>query len=81
MIFAARQIQEKCREQHWDLYMVFIDLTKAFDSVDRKGLWQVLRKIGCPEKCPEVSGLFSLSMMVCEVRSLMAVKCQHSLTT
>ena len=31
MIFAARQIQEKCREQHRDLYMVFIDLTKAFD--------------------------------------------------
>jgi len=30
--------------------MVFIDLTKAFDSVNRQGLWQVLRKIGCPEK-------------------------------
>jgi len=30
--------------------MVFIDLTKAFDSVIRQGLWQVLRKIGCPEK-------------------------------
>src|ERR1044072_3212788 len=28
MIFAARQIQEKCREQHKDLYTVFIDLTK-----------------------------------------------------
>ena len=30
--------------------MVFVDLTKAFDSVNRLGLWQVLRKIGCPEK-------------------------------
>jgi len=30
MIFAARQIQEKCREQHQDQYMAFIDLTKAF---------------------------------------------------
>ena len=30
--------------------MVFIDLTMAFDSVNRLGLWQVLRKIGCPEK-------------------------------
>jgi hypothetical protein len=50
MIFAARQIQEKCREQHRDLYTVFIDLTKAFDSVSRPGLWQVLKKIGCPEK-------------------------------
>ena len=50
MIFAARQIQEKCREQNHDLYTVFIDLTKAFESVNRQGLWQVLRKIGCPEK-------------------------------
>ena len=50
MIFTARQIQEKCREQHHDLLMVFIDLTKAFDSVDRAGLWQILLKIGCPQK-------------------------------
>ena len=35
MIFAARQIQEKYREQNRDLYMVFVDLTKAFDSVNR----------------------------------------------
>ena len=49
MIFAARQIQEKYREQNRDLYMVFVDLTKAFDSVNRLGLWQVLRKIGYPE--------------------------------
>jgi len=32
MIFTVRQKQEKCREQHRDLYMIFIDLTKAFDS-------------------------------------------------
>lgn len=50
MIFAARQIQEKCREQHQDLYMAFIDLTKAFDTVDRKSLWNILGKIGCPPK-------------------------------
>jgi len=50
MIFTARQVQEKCREQHQDLLVVFIDLTKAFDSVDRAGLWQVRLKIGCPQK-------------------------------
>ena len=33
MIFAARQVQEKCREQNLDLYMVFVDLTKAFDTI------------------------------------------------
>ena len=48
MIFAARQLQEKCREQQRELYAVFVDLTKAFDSVDRSALWEVLLKIGCP---------------------------------
>ncbi|XP_040289820.1 LOW QUALITY PROTEIN: uncharacterized protein LOC121002429 [Bufo bufo] len=32
MIFAARQLQEKCQEQNRELYTTFIDLTKAFDS-------------------------------------------------
>ena len=30
--------------------MIFVDLTKAFDSVNRQGLWQVLRRIGCRSK-------------------------------
>ena len=33
MIFAARQLQEKCQEQHRDLYTTFVDLTKAFNTV------------------------------------------------
>jgi len=48
MIFTARQLQEKCREQQRELYAVFVDLTKAFDSVDRNALWEILLKIGCP---------------------------------
>ena len=30
--------------------MVFVDFSKAFDTVRRTGLWQLLRKYGCPEK-------------------------------
>ena len=48
MIFVARQLQEKCREQHQDLYLAFVDLTKAFDTVNRDLLWNILRKFGCP---------------------------------
>ena len=48
MIFVARQIQEKSVEQHQDLYMVFVDLAKAFDTVNRPLLWEVLAKFGCP---------------------------------
>ena len=32
------------------LYVAFIDLTKAFDLVSRKGLFRLLEKIGCPPK-------------------------------
>ena len=30
--------------------MVFVEFSKAFDSIGRTGLWQLLRKYGCPEK-------------------------------
>ena len=50
MIFAARQVQEKCREQHLDLYTTFVDLTKAFDTVSREGLWRIMAKFGCPAR-------------------------------
>jgi len=48
MICVARLLQEKCREQHRDLFIAFIDLTKAFDNVSRDLLWQALGKFGCP---------------------------------
>ena len=50
MIFCLRQLQEKLIEQDRPLYIVFVDFTKAFDTVGRTGLWQLLRKYGCPKK-------------------------------
>jgi len=50
MIFCLRQLQEKCIEQDRPLYIVFVDFSKVFDTVGRTGLWQLLRKYGCPEK-------------------------------
>ena len=50
MIFTVRQVQEKCLEQNMDLYVIFIDLTKAFDTVNREALWIILSKLGCPDK-------------------------------
>ena len=49
MVFTLRQLQEKTVEQQQRLYMVFIDLSKAFDTVDRSTLWTLLRRYGCPE--------------------------------
>ena len=58
MVFAVRQIQEKCIEQNMDLYMTFVDLTKAFDTVCREGLWKIMAKFGCPPKFINLVRLF-----------------------
>ena len=50
MVFAARQLQEKCQEQNVGLYSTYVDLTKAFDTVSRDGLWKIMHKYGCPSK-------------------------------
>ncbi|BHF85824.1 hypothetical protein SprV_1002899700 [Sparganum proliferum] len=50
MIFAARQLQEKCQELRTHLYPTFVDLTKVFDTVNREGLWKIMQKFGCPER-------------------------------
>ena len=50
MIFCLRQLQERCIEQDRPLCMAFVDFSKAFDTVVSTGLWQLLRKYGCPEK-------------------------------
>ena len=31
------------------MYMCFIDLQKAYDSVNRELLWEVLRRFGIPD--------------------------------
>ena len=43
------KIQEKCIEQNRNLYIVFVDFTKAFDTVHIETLWKILRIIGCPD--------------------------------
>ncbi|VDM01546.1 unnamed protein product [Schistocephalus solidus] len=38
IIFAARQLQEECQENRTHVCTTFVDLTKAFDTVNRDGL-------------------------------------------
>ena len=38
MVFTARQLQETCAEQQIDLYHCFVDLSKAFDTVNLTAL-------------------------------------------
>ena len=42
-IFTLKQIGEKAREKKCRVYVSFMDLEKAYDRVNREGIWQVLR--------------------------------------
>lgn len=62
MIFSLRQVSEKVREKNQELYMVFIDLTKAFDTVNRATLWKILKKLGIPDNMLKVITSFHEGM-------------------
>lgn len=62
MIFTLRQLQEKSIEQRRPLYVVFVDFSKAFDTVDRSTLWKVLEIYGCPEKLVRIIRQFHADM-------------------
>ena len=48
MMFVVCRLQEIGRKAGVSLFMRFIDLQKAYDTVDRTLLWQVLTCIGVP---------------------------------
>ena len=48
MIFTSRQLVEKTLEHDDSLFVLFVDLKKAYDSVPRNALWKVLGKVGVP---------------------------------
>ena len=44
-----RWIIEKAREFQKNIYFCFIEYVKAFDCVDHKKLWTILRELGIPD--------------------------------
>ena len=42
-IFVLRQLSEKLLEKKRRLFVAFMDLEKAYDKVERDGMWQVMR--------------------------------------
>ena len=49
MMFVIGRLQELARKERIPIYVCFIDLTKAYDSVDHTLLWTVLARFGVPQ--------------------------------
>ena len=65
MMFVARRLQEVGRKAEVSLHMCFVDLQKAYDTVDRTLLWQVLTRIGVPPQMIPVIRQFHNGMRAC----------------
>jgi len=48
-VFVLRRLSELAQESGTQLFALFIDLEKAYDSVDRPAMWQLLRNYGIPD--------------------------------
>jgi exonuclease III len=49
-IFSMRQLMEKAREWRRPIYICFVDLRKAYDSINRVALWKIVKHYGISEK-------------------------------
>ena len=68
MMFVLRRLQEIRRKAGLSHFMCFIDLQKAYNTVDRPLLWQVLTRIGVPPQMIAVIQEFHDGLRAC-VRS------------
>ncbi|XP_065194927.1 uncharacterized protein LOC135826225 [Sycon ciliatum] len=62
MVFSVRQFLEKTIEHDCKGFFVFIDLKKAYDSVPRDCLWEVLSRAGIPAPMLAVISSFHTDM-------------------
>ena len=65
MTFVVHRLQEIGRKAGVSLFMCFIPLQKAYDTVDRTLLWQVLTRIGVPPQMLAVIQQFHDGMRAC----------------
>ena len=61
-IASIHWIIKKAREFQKNIYLCFVDYTKAFDCVDHNKLWKILKETGIPDH------------LTCPVRNLYAGK-------
>ena len=65
IMFVVRRLQKIGQKVGVSLFMCFIDLQKAYDTVDRTLLWKVLTRIGVPPQMIAVIQQFHDGMRAC----------------
>ena len=65
MMYVMRRLQEHERLGGTPLFMCFIDLQKAYDSVDRSLLWAVFARFGVPPRMILIIHQFYDGMRTC----------------
>lgn len=66
-IFILKESIAKYYEFKQSFYCIFIDFTKAYDSLDRKRIWKVMEKQGIPKKLIKMASL-SVQDSKCKVK-------------
>ena len=72
-IFIMRQMMEKYEIAGKKLYMVFVDLEKAFDRVPRELIWWALRRKGVMER-----EIMAIKKMYSDIKTSVRVECERS---
>ena len=64
-LFAVRQMSEKYLANGKDVFWAFVDLEKACDTIDRHGMWQMLRVYGVGGKLLKAVQNFYVDSRAC----------------
>ena len=72
-IFTLRRVMEETRDECISLFMCFIDLKAAYDTINREALWEIVRRYGVSTKLVRL-----MQAIYCDTQS--AVRVEGELT-
>ena len=48
VLFTIKRLKEMSEEMQQELWLIFVDFTKAYDTVVRDWMWMAMREMGAP---------------------------------
>ena len=57
-VYVLRQVSRKCLANGNDVFWAFMDFEKAYDTIDRHGMWKMLREYGVAGKLKAVQSFY-----------------------